>query len=171
MRDAAAGFSAATLCVSRSLKEAAECLVVIGTNISEPLVELWADLEFFKTNFLRMCATNYIPFKPKATRCQNKLVVANPPRETMRFVVHKLLKEGQVIIKKDVPVHSGQELVIHSVFLWSTLSGSKFISSIEIARGYRAALTGLDRTSLIKNIPAAHNGKAARLALHQFIQT
>lgn len=144
VKDGATEVPATALCLSPFLKESSEWFSIHCINANGPLLDLLADPEFFKDAFLTICATHNIQFKPRLAPLHNTLGVAESPHETIRLFIQKLFKERKFAIRNSLTVHHDQETVARPTFLKNALLGSKFVSSFELARGYRPQLTGLD---------------------------
>ena len=121
-----------------------------------------ADYELDKAALRRFLSRHGIEFSPRPSRRHNKVGVVERKNGTIKRILSKLENE---------PSSAAPEaLIIRANFLSNLFSGSKVLSSFQLARGYSPSLLGLPRTLVTPDLLDAHREQVALRALQRLLK-
>lgn len=101
--------------------------------------------------------THKIKYKPRPTRRHNKVYIVERKNETLKEIIRRL--------DDDITTANSDAIVARATFLSNIFSGSRLMSSFELARGYSPSILGLPRTDVTQELLHAHQEQVATRAL------
>lgn len=136
-----------------------------------PPTEISADPEFENADFRHFCASHNVKLAPRPARRHNKIGIVESSNEAIRYFVQRLLNDREFATERGRPSLSDQEIVANAAFLKNLLSGSKLISSFELAKGYTPSMSGLPDSPSSIDFFSAYLENSCRRALHIFLRS
>ena len=119
------------------------------------------DDAYDKPNFHKFLKQHNITYKPRPARRHNKLGSVERKNQTVKCIIRKLDNE---ITNADT-----RTVVARAVFLSNMFSGSKILSSFQLAKGYTPSIIGIPQSHVTTELLQAHKEQAATRALQKLL--
>lgn len=159
MVDTGTGFSEGTLVSNRDAKTMCSVLDTEWINRHGEPRALSADDEFNNRTIERYLKSRAIQFKPRPARRHNKIGLM----ERKKGVVKRILEKLQF----DQTECTDAELISRAIFLSNMFTGSKALSSFELARRYAPSILGTPRRMVTEELMDAYKKQTATRALQK----
>lgn len=124
---------------------------------------LSSDDEYNRKPLREFLNTRKVSFKPRPARRHNKLGIVERKNSTVKMILAKLSDEPN----EDTTA----TLIERAAFLLNMFSGSKILSSFELARGYRPSIMGIPQRIVKADILNAHKEQVAVRTLQRLLHS
>lgn len=124
---------------------------------------LSADDAYDKPEFHQFLKQHGINYKPRPARRHNKLGAVERKNKTIKAIIHRLDCE--------VTNANAETIIARAVFLSNLFSGSRKLSSFQLAKGYTPSLLGVPNSRISIELLEAHKEQAATRALQTLLNS
>lgn len=124
---------------------------------------LSADDEYNKGKLRSLLQSHNIVFKARPTRRHNNTGKVERKIQTLKGIIQK--------IDLEISVCSAQQVVTPAFFLSNFFSGSRIMSSFQLARGYQPSILGIPATLVSADLLTAHVEQSATSAIQKAMRS
>lgn len=161
--DAGTGYTEASIVLAKDMDTIVEKLEVLWICMHGAPRSLSADDEYHRKKLTDFLRSHDIQFKPRPARRHNKVGIVERKNGTLKEIIQRL--------DKDISTMSSDAIVARATFLSNMFSGSRLMSSFELARGYSPSILGLPRTDVSQELLDAHKEQVATRALQRLLRS
>ncbi len=125
--------------------------------------KLSGDQEFDKSAIHALCTRHHITICPRPTRRHNKSGIVERKNAIIKNIIARISAERCS--------SKTESIIARSCFLSNLFSGSKLLSSFQLARGYSPSILGIPTSTIPQDLLEAYKSQTATRALHKLLHT
>lgn len=126
-------------------------------------LKLSGDQEFDRSGVHTICNRHNISYCPRPTRRHNKTGIIERKNGVIKTILEKISSERCSF--------KNESIIARACFISNLFSGSKLLSSFQLARGYSPSILGVPSSIVPTVLLEAHKAQTATRALHKLLHS
>ena len=161
--DTGTGYSEAAITTSRKAETIIDTFETQWLHRHGAPLSVSADDEMNNQPCRKFFGAHSIQYKPRPARRHNKTGIVERKNGTLKLILERLQKESTRA--------SDHVILSRATFISNYFSGSRILSSFELARGYSPSILGVPKSLVTTELLSAHKEQVAVRALQRLLRS